>query len=172
MSSFRQDVETTVPALRRYARALTRDAELADDLVQDTLTKALEKQEQLKDDERLGAWLYKILHNCWMEHLRTQRPEVDIDGMELPCNDSPEQQCADDQLAEQVRAAVETLPISQRQVMTLVDLEGCSYEQVATILDIPVGTVMSRLSRARDAMKKRLQNMRTTDNVHYLRRVK
>ncbi|OQW97505.1 MAG: RNA polymerase subunit sigma-24 [Thiothrix lacustris] len=158
--------------LHRMAVAWCGDPALADDLVQDTLAKALEKQEQLKDDERLGAWLYKILHNCWMEHLRTQRPALDIDALELTCTDCPEKHFADAQLVTQVRAAVEALPISQCQVMTLVDLEGCSYEQVAAILDIPIGTVMSRLSRARDTMKKRLQNMRNTDNVHYLRSVK
>jgi RNA polymerase sigma-70 factor (ECF subfamily) len=107
-----------------------------------------------------------------MEHLRTQKPELNIDEMELTCTDCSEKQFAEDQLVEQVRAAVETLPISQRQVMTLIDLEGCGYEQVAAILDIPVGTVMSRLSRARDAMKKRLQNLHNSDNVYYLRRVK
>lgn len=158
--------------LHRMAVAWCGDPALADDLVQDTLAKALEKQEQLKDEERLGAWLYKILHNCWMEYLRTQKPELDIDEVELACTDCPEQQFADNQLAEQVRAAVESLPIGQRQVMTLVDLEGCGYEQVAAILDIPVGTVMSRLSRAREAMKKRLQGIRNPDNVRYLRRVK
>ena len=158
--------------LHRMATAWCGDPALADDLVQDTLTKALEKQEQLKDDERLGAWLYKILHNCWMEHLRTQKPAMDIDDMELTCTDCPEKHFADDQLVTQVRTAVESLPVNQCQVMTLVDLEGCSYEQVAAILDIPVGTVMSRLSRARETMKKRLQGIRQTDNVHYLRRVK
>jgi RNA polymerase sigma-70 factor (ECF subfamily) len=160
------------PRLHRMALAWCGDSVLADDLVQDTLTKALEKQEQLKDDERLGAWLYKILHNCWMEYLRTRRPEFDIDGIELTCADCPEQRFASDQLSEQVQAAVASLPLGQRQVMTLVDLEGCSYEQVALILDIPLGTVMSRLSRARDNMKKRLQGIRTADNVRYLRRVK
>jgi RNA polymerase sigma-70 factor (ECF subfamily) len=158
--------------LHRMAVAWCGDSALADDLVQDTLAKALEKQEQLKDETRLGAWLYKILHNCWMEHLRTQKPTLDIDDMELTCTDCPEKHFADDQLVTQVRTAVESLPVNQCQVMTLVDLEGCSYEQVAAILDIPVGTVMSRLSRARETMKKRLQGIRQTDNVHYLRRVK
>ena len=158
--------------LHRMAVAWCGDSALADDLVQDTLAKALEKQEQLKDEARLGAWLYKILHNCWMEHLRTQKPTLDIDDMELTCTDCPEKHFADNQLVTQVRTAVESLPVNQCQVMTLVDLEGCSYEQVAAILDIPVGTVMSRLSRARETMKKRLQGIRQTDNVHYLRRVK
>lgn len=159
--------------LHRMATAWCGDPALADDLVQDTLARALEKQEQLKDEQRLGAWLYRILHNCWMEYLRTRKPEMDIDDIELACTNCPEKQFADDQLAEQVRAAVEALPVGQRQVMTLIDLEGCSYEQVAAILDVPVGTVMSRLSRAREAMKKRLQGVRNPDNnVRYLRRVK
>lgn len=158
--------------LYRMALAWCGDHSLADDLVQDTLAKALEKQDQLRDEERLGAWLYKILHNCWMEYLRTRKPEMDIDDVELECTDCPERNFADNQLVEQVHSAVASLPLGQRQVMTLIDLEGCGYEQVALILDIPVGTVMSRLSRAREAMKKRLQGIRNMESVHYLRRVK
>lgn len=158
--------------LHRMALAWCGDHALADDLVQDTLARALEKQDQLRDEERLGAWLYKILHNCWMEYLRTRRPEMDIDDIELACTDCPERTFAESQLVEQVQDAVASLPLGQRQVMTLIDLEGCGYEQVALILDIPVGTVMSRLSRARESMKKRLQGIRNTDKVHYLRRVK
>ncbi|MDD5391624.1 MAG: sigma-70 family RNA polymerase sigma factor [Thiothrix sp.] len=160
------------PRLHRMALAWCSDPALADDLVQDTLAKALEKQDQLKDEERLGAWLYKIMHNCWMEYLRTRKPEVDIDDIELTCTDCPERRFSEHQIIEQVQVAIESLPLTQRQVITLVDLEGCSYEQVALILDIPQGTVMSRLSRARETMKKRLQNTRNQDNVHYLRRVK
>lgn len=158
--------------LHRMALAWCGDHALADDLVQDTLARALEKQDQLRDEERLGAWLYKILHNCWMEYLRTRKPELDIDNIELTCTDCPERKFAENQLVEQVQAAVASLPLGQRQVMTLIDLEGCGYEQVALILDIPVGTVMSRLSRAREAIKKLLQGIHTMDNVHYLRSVK
>jgi RNA polymerase sigma-70 factor (ECF subfamily) len=159
--------------LHRMAVAWCGDSSLADDLVQDTLAKALEKQEQLKDEERLGAWLYRILHNCWMEYLRTRKPEVDIDDMELTCTDCPERHFSENQLVEHVQMAVASLPLTQRQVITLVDLEGCSYEQVALILDIPMGTVMSRLSRARDAMRKRLlaEQPKQTQPRH-LRRVK
>lgn len=156
--------------LHRMAVAWCGDTVLADDLVQETLTRALENHTQLRDEERLDAWLYRILHNGWMEHLRTRKPWLNIDDVELPCTSCPEQQVADDQLAEQVRAAIATLPISHRQIMTLVDLEGCSYAQVAAILDIPPGTVMSRLSRARQLLKTRLQTLHTPDNVHYLRR--
>jgi len=158
--------------LHRMALAWCGNPTLADDLVQDALASALEKQHQLRDEERLGAWLYKILHNCWMEYLRTQRPEMDIDDIDLSCTDCPERHVAEHQLVEQVRAAVEALPLTQRQIMTLVDLEGCSYEQVALILDIPIGTVMSRLSRARELMKKRLEGVRNMGTAPYLRRVK
>lgn len=158
--------------LYRMALAWCGEPALADDLVQDTLARALEKQDQLQDEARLGAWLYRILHNCWMEYLRTRKPELDIDEVELACENCPEQQTAEFQMAEQVHAAVESLPIAQRQVMTLVDLEGCGYEQVAMILDIPVGTVMSRLNRGRAAMKKRLTGVRNLEKAHYLRRVK
>ena len=82
--------------------------------------------------------------------------------MELACTDCPEKHFADDQLVTQVRTAVESLPVNQCQVMTLVDLEGCSYEQVAAILDTPVGTVMSRLSRARLAMLSLIEGRNVT----------
>lgn len=158
--------------LYRMALAWCGEPALADDLVQDTLARALEKQAQLQDEARLDAWLYRILHNCWMEYLRTQRPALDLDAVELVCEDCPEQHASADQLIEQVHAVVAALPVSQRQVVTLVDLEGCSYEQVAMILDTPVGTVMSRLSRARAALKKHLLSSKNLEQVQYLRRVK
>lgn len=158
--------------LYRMALAWCGDPALADDLVQDTLARALEKQAQLQDEDKLGGWLYRILHNCWMEYLRTHKPGIDIDEMELVCDDCPEKQVSEYQMIEQVHAAVEALPVTQRQVMTLIDLEECSYEQVAAILDIPIGTVMSRLSRARGQMKKRLIGSQNLEKAHYLRRVK
>lgn len=169
---FGQQLAEQRPKLHRMALAWCNDAALADDLVQDTLARALEKQEQLRDETRLNGWLYKILHNIWMEYLRARKPELDIDDMELTCTDCPERQLVADQIVDQVRAAVAALPLTQRQVITLVDLEGCSYEQVALILDIPQGTVMSRLSRAREAMRKQLQADTTMEQPRHLRRVK
>jgi len=121
----------------------------------------------------MEAWLYRILHNCWMEYLRTNKPTTDIDNLTLTSEESPEKQIAEQQIILQVRKTVEMLPLTQRQVITLVDLEGCSYAEVTEILDIPMGTVMSRLNRARKMLKQQLMNVRHNHTSHnHLRRVK
>jgi RNA polymerase sigma-70 factor (ECF subfamily) len=145
---------------------------LADDLVQETLNKAIIKQEQLKDFSRIEAWLFRILHNCWMEYLRAKKPTLDIDDVTLSSEETPQTQLAKEEVISRVRKAIENLPLSQRQVITLVDLETCSYNEVSEILDIPLGTVMSRLNRARAMLKKRLVNVRRTETYNHLRRVK
>ena len=161
------------PHLYRLANSWCGDKMLADDLVQDTLGKALLKQEQLKDFSRMEAWLYRILHNCWMEYLRTNKPTMDIDDLTLSSEESPEKRVTEQQIILQVRKTVEMLPLTQRQVITLVDLEGCSYAEVTEILDIPMGTVMSRLNRARKMLKEQLMNMHKTHTTHnHLRSVK
>jgi len=162
--------------LYRLAVSWCHDAMLADDLVQDTLGKALQKHEQLKDPERLDAWLFRILHNTWMEHLRKYKPTTDLDDINPRDEETPESNFSDEQLVLRVQKAVATLPMPQRQMITLVDLEGCSYALVTEILDVPIGTVMSRVSRARATLKKRLIGVRQTtkqsNQVAHLRRVK
>ena len=162
--------------LFRLASSWSHDAMLADDLVQDTLNKALKKQHQLTDFNRLDAWLFRILHNTWMEHLRRYQPTIDLDDRDPVLEDSnPEVNLSDQQLVDLVHKAVSKLPMLQRQVITLVDLEEASYKDVADILDIPMGTVMSRLSRARINLKKSLIGVRKQPSTHqssYLRSVK
>ncbi len=144
------------PRLYRLAVSWCSDSMLADDLVQDTMNKALNNHHQLKDFSVINSWLFKILHNCWMQHLRSKKPSMDIDNIELLSNHSPEKQLSEMHIVDRVRKAVEMLPLNQRQVITLVDLEENSYIQVSEILDIPIGTVMSRLNRARKQLKIRL----------------
>ena len=161
------------PNLYRLANSWCGDKMLADDLVPDTLSKALLKQEQLKDFSRMEAWLYRILHNTWMEYLRRNKPTLDIDDLILASEETPERQLTEQQVIIRVRQAVEILPLTQRQVITLVDLEGCSYNEVTEILDIPMGTVMSRLNRARKMLKEQLMNVENKHETHnHLRRVK
>lgn len=161
------------PRLYRLAYSWCGDPMLADDLVQETLSKALLKQDQLKDFSRLESWLFRILHNCWMEYLRTKKPTLDIDDIDLQNDETPEAKLTEQQIVRRVRNAIAVLPLTQRQVITLVDLEGCSYIEVSEILDIPLGTVMSRLSRARTLLKKHLMSIRGVSTSHnHLWRVK
>ena len=146
--------------LFRVACAWSHDRALADDLVQETLVKALLHADQLRDPERLRSWLFGIMANCWRDHLRRLRPTMDIDALdeELLCSDeTPDLAYGRSETVARVRAAVARLPIGQRQVVTLVDLEEFSYAEVAAILGIPIGTVMSRLCRARLALREQLR---------------
>jgi len=142
--------------LYRIAYAWTRSQALADDLVQETLTKALVKAGQLRDPKASEAWLYSILSNCYRDHFRRLRETEDVDAIELVSDADPEQQSSQRQLIDKVRSVMMRLPEGQRQVVSLVDIEGFSYVEVAEILSIPIGTVMSRLCRARAALKEQL----------------
>lgn len=139
--------------LYRVAYAWCHSAALADDLVQETLTKALRKSSQLRDPKARDAWLFTILANCYRDHFRKQRDMDDIDEIEISHETTPESESSRAEIVSMVRAAIARLPQGQRQVVTLVDLEGFSYVEVAQILDVPIGTIMSRLCRARNAMK-------------------
>jgi RNA polymerase sigma-70 factor (ECF subfamily) len=153
---FRPGIEALRPVLYRIAYAWCHDAALADDLVQETLSKALTRRAQLRDEASLKAWTVAILNHCWLDHLRSRRDFDDVEDWqdELESSaDTPEASCNREQVIACVRSAVARLPLGQRQVLTLIDLEEFGYAEVADILDIPVGTVMSRLSRARAGLK-------------------
>ena len=152
----RSVLETHRARLYRIAYAWTRSPALADDLVQETLTKALVKSGQLRDPKASEAWLYSILSNCYRDHFRRLRETEDVDTIELLSDANPEQESSQQQLIEKVRAAMMRLPEGQRQVVSLVDIEGFSYVEVAEILAVPIGTVMSRLCRARASLKEQL----------------
>jgi RNA polymerase sigma-70 factor (ECF subfamily) len=153
----RRRLEELRPRLYRLAYSWCHDTSLADDLAQEALIKALARSEQLRDAQALESWLFSILNNCWRDHLRARREFADIADIDAAIIDespSPEQRYASRQTIQRVRQAIASLPIGQRQVITLVDIEECSYASVAAILDLPVGTVMSRLARARQALRK------------------
>ena len=157
--------------LYRIAYSWCHNPALADDLVQEALTKALKNSGQLRDPQTVKAWLYRILSNCWRDHFRRSRDMVDIDDVVLVEKSTPDLHHDRQQIVNRVREAIAHLPIGQRQVITLVDLEGCSYIEVAQILDVPIGTVMSRLSRARKALKQQLleAEVQGCQNVRQLR---
>ena len=161
--------------LYRVAYSWCHSAALADDLVQETLAKALQKSSQLRDPKARDAWLFTILANCFRDHYRKQREMDDIDEIEISAEATPETESSRAQVVTKVRTAIAGLPEGQRQVVTLVDLEGFSYLEVAQILEVPIGTVMSRLCRARNAMKARLlPEMQTQPDAatRNLRRIK
>lgn len=167
---FKDSLEKSRPRLYRMAMAWSGDQMLADDLAQEALIRAIRKRHQLKDPERLDAWLFRILSNCWREHLRRQRPTLDLDEGLLIDWQSPETQQQRDDVIGRVRHEISRLPLGQRQTLSLVDIEGFSYAETAEILDVPIGTVMSRLNRARSALKKQLQDL--CDQQPQLKRVK
>lgn len=163
--------------LYRMAFSWCHDAALAEDLTQDTLIRALERADQLRDMERIDPWLFAILANRWRDHLRSLRPHEDVEALAdtLPDGgDSPERMDERGEIIGQVRAAIALLPLGQRQVLTLVDLEEFSYAEVGAILDIPIGTVMSRLCRARRQLREELIGLREPRSTAHdtLRRVK
>lgn len=170
-----RDLNRMRPRLYRLAYAWCHDPHLADDLVQDALSKAISTTSLLKEPRALECWLMSILNNCWRDFLRARKPHDDIDqwneSLESPLP-SLDEQYAEQQLSFQVRRAIGMLPLAQRQVLTLVDIEECSYAEVAAILGVPAGTVMSRLSRARFTLKESLQAMRPGIAAPRLRRVK
>lgn len=152
----RRRLEELRPRLYRLAYSWCHDPALADDLAQEALIKALARSDQLRDVQALEGWLFSILNNGWRDHLRARREFADVDDLDEAIHDespSPEQRYASRQTDRRVRLAIAGLPLGQRQVVTLVDIEECSYAEVAAILSVPVGTVMSRLARARQALR-------------------
>jgi RNA polymerase sigma-70 factor, ECF subfamily len=150
------DATEHLPALRRYARALTLDASSADDLVQQALLRAYERADTFRAGSPLRAWLFAILHNEYVNgHRRTQAERRALDAMaeiDLAEAPAPEQAAL---LAETIRRFA-ALPEAQRAVLHLVAIEGLTYQQAADALNIRIGTVMSRLSRARAALRQPL----------------
>jgi len=161
---------------RLYSVALAWSGEpaVADDLVQETLMISLQRSHQLREHARLNAWMYTILSNCWKQYLRRVRPTVDIDEVEICSEGDAEAGSSAQEVVDHVRRAILRLPAVQRQTVTLVDLVGFSYAEVADILDVPIGTVMSRLYTSRQSLQKALTNFRSQQPAAtgYLRRVK
>jgi RNA polymerase sigma-70 factor (ECF subfamily) len=156
MSDFARLLEAQIPRLRRYARALTRGViTLADDLVQSCLTRAVAKQHLWQPGSDLHAWLFTILHNEFVNYVRRSARE----GSSVPIEDVaailPVRSNAIPALElRDLKIAMSKLAHEQRQVILLVGLEGMNYEEIASILQIPIGTVRSRISRGRDQLRR------------------
>jgi RNA polymerase sigma-70 factor, ECF subfamily len=150
-----RDIEAEIPRLRRYARALTRDLASADDLVQDCLTRALGKLHLWQQGTDMRAWLLTILHNQYVNHVRRSAREgaaVGLNECEPLLARAPRQ--GEWLELRDLERAIVKLPDAQRSVILLIGLEGMNYEDVAAVLDVPVGTIRSRLSRGREALRR------------------
>lgn len=153
--------------LVRLAYSWCHDKHLAEDIVQDATEKSLKKIHQLDDIKAVKAWFVKIMLNCLRDDLRKQRALENFDeviisesaqenDLHLFEKKTPEDLLSNRQTKIAVQSAISRLPLKYKTVITLIDIYGVSYSEVSTILDIPIGTVMSRLSRARSELVKRL----------------
>lgn len=171
------DLEAHIPRLRRYARALTGSREAADDLTQDTLERAWVKRSLWRagtDDPAgsLRAWLFAVMHNVFVNSLRRVKA---VESLEQAGDSMPELAAADASAetgaaVRDIRQALMRLPEEQREVILLVGLEQLSYAEAAFALDVPIGTVMSRLSRGRERLRQILESRAGAPST--LRRVK
>jgi RNA polymerase sigma factor (sigma-70 family) len=165
LSEFAARVHELIPRLRRYARALTGERTAADDLVQDTLERAWSKLHLWRSGSDLRAWLFTIMHNVHVNQVRSRgaAATIPIDD-ELP--DAPVRATQADMLeVRDIDSALKRLPTEQREVLLLVALEHMSYQETATALGIPIGTVMSRLARARERLRMLLDPGPTASNL-------
>src|ERR1700674_2899224 len=167
-------IEPVIPALRRYARTFVRGAGDADDLVQDTLERAISRWHQRRSDGDTRTWLFTILHNLAVNHLRRGAWGARAGSSSRSSASAvPAPSTQEDALRrDDILGAVGQLPDDQRSVLLLVSIEDVTYAEAARILDIPIGTVMSRLARARKRLLKLLeeQGKPASDRPH-LRRV-
>ncbi len=167
MKSFESSLVQCIPRLRRYARALTNNPYDSDELVQDTLERALKKKKLWREESELRPWLFTIMHNILINKVR--RDSITPPMQEL--NETIEDVSTPPDsvwVIRELKSSIKNLPDDQKQVFLLISLEEFSYEETAKILNIPIGTVMSRLHRAREYLRQRMN----TSNNSQLRRVK
>lgn len=174
MHDLTQTVQPLIPGLRRYSRAMLRDATVADDLVQDCLERVVSRWHQRRDDGDVASWAYRILHNLAINHLRSAKRR----GMHVALDDAEDAALArppsqEDALHHRdIVHALQELPVDQRSVLLLVSVEDMSYSEAASVLDVPIGTIMSRLARARERLRRAVDEPRTFIGNGKLRSVK
>lgn len=156
-----------IPRLRRYARALAGDRAAADDLVQDTLERAWAKLHLYRRGTDLRAWMFTVMHNVFVNQLRASRPGVQLED-DMPELSRPARESESLELRDLDRA-IRRLPPEQREVLLLVVLEDMSYDEAARTLGIPIGTVMSRLARAREKLRSMLSGLPPGGKLHVIK---
>lgn len=166
---FRTGLVALLPRLRRFAYALSRDVEQGDDIVQESCLRALSRAEQWQPGTRFDSWMFRIAKNIWLDKLRARKVRgetVDIDAMGgLAGSDG--RQVVDSRLTLQaVNAGIAKLPAEEQVLVALVCIDGLSYKEAADIEEIPLGTVMSRLARARRNLHAHLEQPVAQDRRH------
>jgi RNA polymerase sigma factor (sigma-70 family) len=155
LEAFERDLTQLLPRLRRFAHALSRNAADADDLTQAAIERALRSREQWEAGTRLDSWLYRIMRNLWIDTARArsrkEKYEAPPEEAEIVGEDPRDAMDASLEL-KRAMAAMERLPDEQREVVALILIEGFGYREVSEMLDLPIGTVSSRLVRGRTAM--------------------
>lgn len=166
-TEFRQELLTCLDGLYGYAMSLSRNQAEAEDLVQETYLRAVRSYNQLTPDSNLKGWIYRITRNIWLNEVRDKRKFSEIDDEErenainhAQSNDNPHASYVAEFERAIVRDAVEQLPEHFREVIQLREFQGLSYQEIADILQCPVGTIMSRLGRARDKLRMLLSHWR------------
>ena len=151
----RKDIVAVLPRLRRFCLALTRSPDAGDDLAQSTIERALSRIDQWQQRTRLDSWMFTIAKNIFLDELRATKrrgQRVDVDALDDVTGDDGRQVTEGRSDLDRARQAMAALPVEQRALMALVVIDGQSYKEAAAMLDIPIGTVMSRLARARRAI--------------------
>lgn len=154
-----------LPRLRRFALSLTGSRDEADDLVQAACERALTRLHQWRPDTRLDSWMFRIVKTIWIDQWRSHKARgepVDLDSIEPPVGSNGRQVTEAQNTLAAVCRAMEQLPDDQRLVLTLVSVDGLSYEETAAVLETPIGTVMSRLARARRRLHELLETSPAT----------
>ena len=156
--SFSDQLIAVMPRLRRFARGLTGSASDADDLVQSACERALSRSHQFQEGTRFDSWMFRIVQTIWIDQLRAsniRRTECEDEAVHIG-TDAPVRLVEARLELNEVRGALMTIPPDQRAALLLVTVEGLSYKEAAEIAKVPVGTIMSRLARARVALQARL----------------
>jgi RNA polymerase sigma-70 factor (ECF subfamily) len=162
MNDMLRQIEPLIPALRRYARALTRNAATADDLVQDCLERAVSRWHQRRDGDA-RPWLFAILHNLAVSQFRQQATRGTHVALEAASEHDVRQDAVQENklIYQDVLDKLARLPEDQRAVLLLIAVEDLSYAEASKVLNVPIGTVMSRLSRARERLQQELEGSTT-----------
>jgi len=163
----RASLLAVLPKLRRFALSLTGTSVDADDLVQNACEKVLRHEAQLRDRTRIDAWMYGIMRNVWVDEIRSRkiRRADQLDSVPDIAGENGNATAESKLGLAEVRRALARLPEEQRSILILVCVDGLSYRESAGILGVPVGTVMSRLSRGRQALNEILNGRPVADNV-------